>query len=119
LCDKTIRTNNINFSAVSRLAVGRHKSPVKSFLPVITSLIFLGLMFSSHLGRSRSKAHERHFELRAESEQFWNLLDRKAQLRKVANGFGFTEGPVWDPAGFLYVSDEEQNKIFKLLLDMS
>jgi gluconolactonase len=35
----------------------------------------------------------------------------------VASGFGFTEGPVWDERGFLYVSDEEQNKIFKVYED--
>ena len=34
----------------------------------------------------------------------------------VGSGFGFTEGPVWDPAGFLYVSDEETNKIFRLYI---
>jgi gluconolactonase len=60
---------------------------------------------------------ERHFELRAESNAFWNLLDRDAKLTKIGSGFGFTEGPVWDPKGFLYVSDEEQNKIYRLALD--
>ena len=34
-----------------------------------------------------------------------------------APGFGFTEGPVWDEAGFLYVSDETINKIYRLHLD--
>jgi gluconolactonase len=32
----------------------------------------------------------------------------------VAKGFGFTEGPLWDPAGFLYISDETTNKIYRL-----
>ncbi len=59
----------------------------------------------------------RKFELRAESEQFWKLLDHQAQLTRVATGFGFTEGPVWDPHGFLYVSDEVINKIFRLYPD--
>ena len=54
--------------------------------------------------------------LLAESSQFWKLLDRDAQLTTVATGFGFTEGPVWDPSGFLYVSDEEINKIFRVYL---
>jgi gluconolactonase len=44
------------------------------------------------------------------------LIPKQAKLEVVAKGFGFTEGPVWDPAGFLYVSDEEQNKIFKVSL---
>jgi gluconolactonase len=35
----------------------------------------------------------------------------------MATGFGFTEGPVWDAKGFLYVSDEEQNKIYRVYPD--
>ncbi len=41
-------------------------------------------------------------------------MDHDAKLSTVATGFGFTEGPVWDPTGFLYVSDEEINKIFRV-----
>jgi gluconolactonase len=55
--------------------------------------------------------------LRADSPQFWNLLPHDAKLVTVATGFGFTEGPVWDPQGFLYVSDEEINKIFRVYFD--
>jgi gluconolactonase len=35
----------------------------------------------------------------------------------VGGEFGFTEGPVWDDSGFLYVSDEEKNKLYRLYLD--
>ncbi len=56
----------------------------------------------------------REFQLQAESPQFWNLVDHNAKLSVVGTGFGFTEGPVWDQAGFLYVSDETINKIFRL-----
>ena len=49
--------------------------------------------------------------------EVWELLGSDASLTKVAGGFGFTEGPVWDERGFLYVSDEEQNKIFKVFGD--
>src|SRR5690348_4318941 len=59
----------------------------------------------------------RKFELQANSPQFWKLVDRNARLDKIAGGFGFTEGPVWDPAGFLYVSDETLNKIFRVYPD--
>jgi gluconolactonase len=59
----------------------------------------------------------RKFELIALSPEFWKLLDRDAKLTTVATGFGFTEGPVWDSAGFLYVSDETQNKIYRVHLD--
>ena len=56
----------------------------------------------------------RHFELEAQSPKFWDLVTRDATLEKVATGFGFTEGPVWDASGFLYVSDEIANKIFRV-----
>jgi gluconolactonase len=59
----------------------------------------------------------RQFELKAESPKFWELLSESAQLEKVAGGFGFTEGPVWDPHGFLYVSDEEKNKVSRVYPD--
>jgi gluconolactonase len=52
--------------------------------------------------------------LQAQSPLFWNLFDPKTTLTKVASGFGFTEGPVWDKDGYLWVSDETLNEIFKV-----
>lgn len=66
---------------------------------------------------ARAEAPSRRFELRAESPELWKLVDEKAQLERVATDFGFTEGPVWDESGFLYVSDEEKNKIYRVYLD--
>ena len=57
------------------------------------------------------------FLLQAESPRFWDLIARNAKLEMIATGFGFTEGPVWDQAGFLYVSDETINKIFRVYPD--
>jgi gluconolactonase len=57
------------------------------------------------------------FHLDAQSPQFWSLVDHNAKLGVVGSGFGFTEGPVWDEAGFLYVSDETINKIYRLYPD--
>jgi gluconolactonase len=57
---------------------------------------------------------KRTFALTASSPKFWNLFEHDAKLTTVGSGFGFTEGPVWDSADFLYVSDEETNKIFRL-----
>jgi gluconolactonase len=62
-------------------------------------------------------APAREFRLQAESPQFWDLVDHNAQLTVVGAGFGFTEGPMWDEAGFLYVSDETINKIYRLHSD--
>src|SRR6202521_3337941 len=57
------------------------------------------------------------FKVTAESPGLWKLFDHKAKLTRVAGDFGFTEGPLWDESGFLYVSDEEQNKIYRVALD--
>ena len=62
----------------------------------------------------RAQENDRHFDLEAQSPKFWDLISKDAKLDRVATGFGFTEGPVWDPAGFLYVSDETINKIFRV-----
>jgi gluconolactonase len=59
----------------------------------------------------------RRFELKSQSPKFWDLFTQGSQLEKIATGFGFTEGPVWDPHGFLYVSDEEQNKLSRVYPD--
>jgi gluconolactonase len=59
----------------------------------------------------------RSFELQPLSPEFWNLVDHQARLETVAGGFGFTEGPMWDADGFLYVSDETINKIFRVYPD--
>ena len=89
---------------------------MKRFIqPAIISIVIV-LLGGCFLIRVRAAPSQR-FELRAESPEFWKLLDRKAQITRVASGFGFTEGPVWDPAGFIYVSDEEQNKIYRLHVD--
>ncbi|MGC2721966.1 MAG: SMP-30/gluconolactonase/LRE family protein [Candidatus Acidiferrales bacterium] len=66
---------------------------------------------------SQSKKPPREFALQAESPEFWNLIAKDAKLEKYATGFGFTEGPMWDPSGFVYVSDEEKNKIFRAYPD--
>jgi gluconolactonase len=54
------------------------------------------------------------FRLEPLSPKFSELIASDSKLETVATGFGFTEGPMWDPAGFLYVSDETINKIFRL-----
>jgi gluconolactonase len=54
------------------------------------------------------------FKLEPLSPKFLELIGPNAKLETVAGGFGFTEGPMWDPAGFLYVSDETINKIFRV-----
>lgn len=76
------------------------------FIEIITGVILLS-------GASSLRAQQ----LVELSPKFWDLFDRNAKLTQVGTGFGFTEGPVWDESGFLYVSDEEQNKIYRLYPD--
>ena len=80
-------------------------------MAVTASSLLLAVGASGFLTAPRTA---REFQLQAESPQFWNLVDHNAKLSVVGTGFGFTEGPVWDQAGFLYVSDETINKIFRL-----
>jgi gluconolactonase len=88
-------------------------SSVFRILQIFSLLPFLALLLSSQDARKTP----RQFELAAQAPTFWELFDREAKLTPIATGFGFTEGPVWDPAGFLYVSDEEQNKLYRVHLD--
>lgn len=41
------------------------------------------------------------------------IVDRYAEIKKVADGFQFTEGPVWSPEGFLLFSDIPAERIYK------
>jgi gluconolactonase len=74
----------------------------------------IGLIAGAGLFALRAQTKGRAFEMAAGSAKLWNLFEHAAKLTTVGSGFGFTEGPVWDPAGFLYVSDEETDKIFRL-----
>lgn len=79
--------------------------------------IALAIVSLCMTGASSGQKKARAFEFEAISPQFWEVVEHDAKLETVATDFGFTEGPMWDPAGFLYVSDEEINKIFKVFPD--
>ena len=83
--------------------------------PTQRLLFFLTIVVCCSIGASAQQS--RAFELQSISPKFWDLFDRNAKLQTVATGFGFTEGPMWDSAGFLYVSDETLNKIFRVSPD--
>jgi gluconolactonase len=89
------------------------KLEMTRFFRVAAALFLAGLCFTW----ARANGPSGEFALRAESPQFWKLFSRDAKLELLATGFGFTEGPVWDPTGFVYVSDEEINKIFRVYPD--
>jgi gluconolactonase len=87
---------------------------VAAFRKVTPSTSFIVLFAFAVLLMSRAQENARNFELQAQSPKFWDLIAKDTKLERVATGFGFTEGPVWDRAGFLYVSDETLNKIFRI-----
>ncbi len=60
---------------------------------------------------------KREFSLQADSSQFWNLVAKDAEFKTIGSGFGFTEGPVWETAGSVIVSDEEKNELCRLFPD--
>lgn len=59
------------------------------------------------------------FAIQARSSALWKRIAPGTRPVVLAQGFGFTEGPVWDRRGFLYVSDELQNKIYRVAEDGS
>ena len=94
--------------------MNRSRKTGRTFIIATVALIVIAVRASVFLAFAQSPAQ---FQLQAASPQFWNLVDRNAKLSVVGTGFGFTEGPVWDEAGFLYVSDETINKIYRLYPD--
>jgi len=92
-------------------------------MPRIANLGALLFVISTAISTATTASGQqakRTFALEAQSPQFWTLVPHDAALTTIASGFGFTEGPVWDPGGgkgFLYVSDETLNKIFRVHMD--
>ena len=83
---------------------------------LLSKIAILWVTFSFVLAAAQAP-NPRPFGLQGLSPGFWELVDRNAKLETVATGFGFTEGPMWDPSGYVYVSDETINKIFRVYPD--
>jgi gluconolactonase len=85
---------------------------------MLTFIVSVPVVFAGGASSFQNAASAtQKFQLQALSPQFWSLVDPDAKLAVMGTGFGFTEGPVWDEAGFLYVSDETINKIYRLYPD--
>jgi gluconolactonase len=102
---------NLRSHFISRRNVDR------SILKAAVVLAGTVLWCSSFNATPQNEKPLRQFELQANSPEFWHLIPKEAKLETVSTGFGFTEGPVWDKSGFLYISDEEINKIFRVYAD--
>ena len=81
----------------------------RSLLITVSVLTFLVVCISG-----TAQVALRTFALDAQDPTFWSLISRDTKLETIASGFRFTEGPMWDPGGFLYVSDEKGNKIYRV-----
>src|SRR5262249_52834140 len=92
-------------TTIQQRAVVGHKAETREGFPTLEQISFVAVR------------GPRKYELRAKSQKFWDLIAPETKLETIAKGFGFTEGPVWDARGFLYVSDEVTNKIIKLFPD--
>jgi gluconolactonase len=96
----------------------RRRSLLRTSIFSCGLFLFLAVFFcASSSIWAQDSGPRRPFKLVANSPAFWDLVSRDAKLETMATGFGFTEGPVWDRSGFLWVSDEELNKIFRVYPD--
>jgi gluconolactonase len=82
----------------------------------LVSMIF-GLMVPVFAGAQESAPSKREFKLTVLDPKFSELIAPGTTLKTMGTGFGFTEGPVWDTKGFLYVSDEDKNILYRLYPD--
>ena len=48
-----------------------------------------------------------------------NIIEPGSEFKQLATGFVFTEGPVWDPEGYLYFVDIRQNVLCRMKPDAS
>jgi gluconolactonase len=66
-----------------------------------------------------SKAREVKLEVVRQHTALDNILHTNARLEKLADGFTFTEGPVWvsDGEGYLLFSDPNNNVIYRMTSD--
>lgn len=85
---------------------------------LLLSLLLIAIFGCLSLPESHAQTPApRHFALVAEKPAFWTVMNHNARVHVMATGLRFTEGPVWDKAGYLWVSDEELNKIFRIYPD--
>src|SRR5690242_3799177 len=74
----------------------------------VSFFLLLPVMFSAVMCAQKT----REFKLESLSPKFGELISSDAKPEKIATDFGFTEGPMWNASGFLYVSDETIIHIF-------
>ncbi|HTF72417.1 MAG TPA: SMP-30/gluconolactonase/LRE family protein [Edaphobacter sp.] len=79
--------------------------------------LLVGALAATSYAAAQQNAMRHEFALEADSPAFWSLVAKDAKLAIMGSGFGFTEGPVWEPGGTVLVSDEERNELCRLVAD--
>ena len=85
----------------------------------MNALIAAGLLAIMAAAPATEDNKETKPMLDAKSPEFWKLVPKDAVVEKVADGFHFTEGPLWSKAGFLVFSDIPGDNIVKIAWDKS
>lgn len=85
----------------------------------MNALIAAGLLAIMAAAPATEDNKETKPMLDAKSPELWKLVPRDAVVEKVADGFHFTEGPLWSKAGFLVFSDIPGDNIVKIAWDKS
>lgn len=88
-------------------------------LRIACSLLFTIFVASPSVGENQSPYFRRNQIATTDQAQktmdnnLQAILDDDAKLEKLASGFQFTEGPLWNPDGFLLFSDIAGDTIYK------
>ncbi len=85
-------------------------------LVFMSSLLILPVLAGAQEA-APSRRPKREFKLTVLDPKFSELIAPGTTLQTMGTDFGFTEGPVWDTKGFLYVSDEDKNILYRLYPD--
>ncbi|MEO0836773.1 MAG: SMP-30/gluconolactonase/LRE family protein [Cyanobacteria bacterium J06642_3] len=91
---------------------------LKKFLTAftVTGIGLLAVNGNNYQGFKQSQAYATENNLtqtKLDQNNLADILAPNAQVEKVAEGFEFTEGPIWHPDGFLLFSDIPANTIYK------
>jgi gluconolactonase len=124
------------WNAPNRLVIGRDVKPGQKIQLAIfgmngpisaapTNYIWMRLarldFYGADKGATRGPRLVAPQEVNVEVERLDPEIDRvlapNTKLYKLAEGFTFTEGPVWSKDGYLLFSDPNENKIYKYLPD--
>lgn len=67
---------------------------------------------SKNLNSNQKKSNLKNSN-KSQNSKLQEILDRNSRVEKVAEGFKFTEGPLWHPDGLLLFSDIPGNTIYQ------